>query len=207
MYSIPGRDLVLASGSVARRKMMEAAMIRFSVATSPVDEEELRAAGRKEGASGLEMATVLAETKAGRAGMGRPEALVIGSDQLLECDGRWLGKPEDTDQAAENLRFLSGKTHRLITVAVVFEAGKRIWHHAESPSVSVRGLTDAEIDDYLDDLGGLALATPGVYQIEDRGSWILSRLEGCAYSILGMPLLQLLAFLREHGLTREGPAA
>ena len=206
MYSIPGKDIVLASASPARREMMDSAMVRHTAEAAPVDEEELRLAGEGEGVSALDMATALAEAKAARVSMARPGALVIGADQLLECEGRWLGKPADRDAAAANLRFLAGKTHRLATACVVCEGGGRIWHHAESPSVAVRGLTDGEIGDYLDDLGDGALGTPGVYRMEDRGPRILARVEGCPYAVLGMPLLPLLALLREHGLQREARA-
>ena len=206
MYSIPGTDIILASASPARREMMDSAMVRHTAEPAPVDEEELRLAGEREGVSALDMATALAEAKAMRVSAARPGALVIGADQLLECEGRWLGKPADRDAAAANLRLLAGKTHRLVTACVVCRGGGRIWHHAESPSVAVRALTDAEIGDYLDDLGIDALGTPGVYRMEHRGPRILARVEGCPYAVLGMPLLQLLALLREHGLEREAPA-
>lgn len=206
MFSIPERDIILASRSPARRRMMESAMVRHRVETAPVDEEELRLAGEREGVSGLDMATALAEAKAHRVSSANPEALVVGSDQLLECGGRWYGKPENRDGAIETLRALSGKRHELTTVAVVCQGGKRVWHHAETPSVSIRKLGDPEISDYVDDLGDQALATPGCYQIEHLGPRIISRVDGCPYAILGMPLLQLLAFLREHGLKREGKA-
>ena len=207
MYSIPGRSLVLASRSPARRAMLDSAMVRYTVQTAPVDEEELRLAGGREGLSALDMATALAEAKAMRVSIDNPEALVIGADQLLECGGEWFGKPEDRGRAAENLRLLSGRTHRLVTAGVVFQGGARTWHHSESPSVSLRDLTGAEIDEYLGDLGDEALGTPGVYQIEGLGPLILARAEGCPYSILGLPLLQLMAALREHGLRREEGAA
>ena len=207
MYSIPDTEIILASRSPARREMLDSAMVRYTVEAAPVDEEELRMAGEKEGVPALDMATALAEAKAARVSQGRADAMVIGCDQLLECAGQWFGKPEGKEQAAENLRRLAGRTHRLVTACVVYRGGSRIWHHAESPSVSVRSLDDKEIADYIEDLGEDAIATPGVYQIERQGPQILAKIDGCPYAVLGMPLLQLLTLLREHGLSREGSPA
>lgn len=201
MLHLPGKEIILASGSSTRQQMLKDAGLDFRVETAPVDEESLREIGLAEGVSVLDMATTLAEAKAVRVSFNNPAALVIGSDQILECEGAWFGKPDSRAAAAATLRQLAGKTHRLVTAAVVFRDGQRIWHHAESPAISMRQLTDKDIDSYLATIADAMLATPGVYQIERYGAQILSRIDGCPYAVLGLPLLQLLALLREHGLT------
>ena len=206
MLSTPEGKIILASRSPARQSMMQSAGIRFATTTAPVDEEALREAGLAEGINGVDMATALAEAKALRVSMLEPGAFVIGSDQLLECEGVWYGKPASTIDATQTLLALSGKTHQLITAAVVFQGGRRIWHHCESPRVSIRNLDSDTIEQYLKVLGDDALATPGIYKIEDRGAQILSRVDGCPYAVMGMPLLHLMAFLRERGLVPEGEA-
>lgn len=206
MQSIPGKPLILASRSSARQDMLAKAGIRFTIETAPVDEDSLRDAGAAEGVSSVDMATALAEAKAVRVSLANPAALVIGSDQLLDCGGQWFGKPDSIEDAAESLRALSGKTHRLVTAAVLYQGGRRIWQQCEQPEVSIRPLDDAAISAYLTTIGAAALVTPGVYQIESYGAQILSRIDGCPYAVLGMPLLGLLASLREHGLTEEAAA-
>ena len=199
-YALPQHQLVLASMSMTRRQMLENAGLTFTPAAAPVDEEALRLAGQAEGIGTIDMATALAEAKAARASQKYPEAFVIGADQLLECDGVWYGKPESRAAAEQTLASLSGKTHQLVTAAVVMQGGRRIWQHCDRPAVSIRTLDTSDIGDYLDAIGTAAFETPGCYQIEGLGAQIISKIDGCPYAILGLPLLQLLAFLRQHGL-------
>ena len=199
-YALPQHQLVLASMSMTRRQMLENAGLTFTPAAAPVDEEALRLAGQAEGIGTIDMATALAEAKAARASQKYPEAFVIGADQLLECDGVWYGKPESRAAAEQTLASLSGKTHHLVTAAVIMQGGRRIWQHCDRPAVSIRTLDTSDIGDYLDAIGTAAFETPGCYQIEGLGAQIISKIDGCPYAILGLPLLQLLAFLRQHGL-------
>lgn len=206
IYRLPRHDLILASMSPTRQQMLKQAGLDHRPEAAPLDEEALRDAGKSEGISGVDMATALAEAKAARVSQRHPDAFVIGADQILACEGKWYGKPENIQTATTTLEALSGKTHHLITAAVILQGGRRLWQHCESPAVSIRALKDEEIRDYLDCIGGTALETPGCYQIEGPGAQIISRLDGCPYAILGLPLLQLLSFLREHGLTCEAGA-
>ena len=143
---------------------------------------------------------MLAEIKAQQIALSNTEAFVIASDQILEFQGIGFSKPKSLKKAKEQLRKLQGNTHVLHTSVVVFSGGKRIWHHLSSPTVTLRPLTDIEIDDYLEEIGNEALKTPGCYQIENQGCHIISSFNGSFYDILGIPLLPLLEFLRLHGL-------
>ena len=200
MLLIEGTPLILASSSKSRADLLLSAGLDFTIEPVAVDEESLRAAGLKEGVSTTDMASALAEAKASRVSMSHPGALVIGGDQILECEGKWLGKPKDQAQAKERLKFLSGRKHQLVTAGVVYKDSARIWHYCSRPEIEVSKLSDEAIDQYLDAIGDAAFETPGVYQIEKLGAQILSKIDGCPYAVLGLPLLELLGFLREHGL-------
>jgi len=199
-YALPRYELILASMSPTRKKMLTDAGLAFTAEAAPVDEEALRHAGEAEGISGIDMATALAEAKAARVSQRHPAAFVIGADQILECESRWFGKPGTLEAAKDTLSALAGKTHHLITAAVVLQGGRRLWQHCERPAVSIRNLDDQARDNYLSLIGSSAMDTPGCYQIEGPGAQILAGIDGCPYAVLGLPLLQLLAFLREHGL-------
>ena len=133
-----------------------------------------------------------------------PSGFVLGADQILLCDKQVLGKPRDHEMAAMQLRLLSGKTHKLVTAAVIYLDGERIWHHIETPALTMRPLSEEFIDDYLGAIGDAAFSSPGSYQIEGLGAHLFSSIEGCSYAVLGLPLLQVLAFLRGHGLAMRG---
>ena len=129
-----------------------------------------------------------------------PGTLLLAADQILEIDGEMLGKPADRAGAAAQLARLQGRAHRLLTAAVMFRDGERIWHHLAEAKLTMRSLDQGEIESYLDLLGDAALWSPGSYQIEALGMHLFSRIEGCHYGILGLPLLEITAFLRGHGL-------
>ncbi len=128
------------------------------------------------------------------------DALVIGADQILDCDSAWFDKPLDRMRAAADLRALSGKRHSLATVVCVVRDDLRLWHHRESARLTMRPLGDAFIEAYLDAIGEDSLASVGAYQLEGLGAQLFSRVEGDYFTILGLPLLPLLEFLRNHGV-------
>lgn len=192
---------VLASQSPTRRRMLEAAGVPVHAADRPgVDEDEVKAAFRADGAGPDDVAEALAEMKAHRVAGRYGGCLVMGADQMLEVDGAWLDKPETREQAAETLRTLSGKTHRLIACAVVVKDGGRIWHHIESAELSVRPLSEPFIQNYLDAVGDRAFDSVGAYQLEGLGAQLFSRVQGDYFTVLGLPLLALMDLLRNHGV-------
>ena len=195
--------LVLASQSRFRRTMMENAGLVFACDAAHIDEEEIKRAMQAEGASAADVALKLAESKARRVAPRHPGAIVVGSDQMLDCNGVWFDKPADRLHAAAHLRALSGKTHRLETAAVALRNGTRVWHHVEAARLTMRTLDDSFIEKYLAAVGDDACASVGAYQLEGLGAQLFARVEGDFFTILGLPLLPLLGFLRANGVVPE----
>ncbi|MBM3523027.1 MAG: septum formation protein Maf [Alphaproteobacteria bacterium] len=192
--------VVLASASRARRTMLENAGLAVAIDAAHVDEDEVKRAMRADGAPVDAVAEMLAELKAKRVSNRHPGALVIGADQMLECNGVAFDKPRDAAEAATRLRSLSGRTHRLVSAVVVARDGARLWHDVDAARLAMRPLSEPFIAEYLAALGEDALASVGSYQLEGLGAQLFTRVEGDFFTILGMPLLPLLGFLRAHGI-------
>ena len=192
--------VVLASASRVRLELLLRAGVSARAESARVDEGEVRASLRAEKAVVEDAAETLAELKARKVSRHALNALVIGADQILDCDGAWFDKPPDRPRAAADLRALSGKRHSLATAVCVVCNGVRLWHHRESARLTMRPLGDAFIEAYLDAIGEDALASVGPYQLEGLGAQLFSRVEGDYFTILGLPLLPLLEFLRNHGV-------
>jgi len=177
--------------------MLEAAGLSFTVEIPRVDEEAAKASLRAEGLKPREQADALAELKALSVSRKQP-GFVIGADQMLAIEGATLDKPKDAAEARDHLTRLRGKTHELITAAVVAREGAVIWRHIDTPKLKMRAFSDAFMDDYLSRAGEKVLHSVGAYQLEGLGAQLFDRVEGDYFSVLGLPLLPLLAFLREH---------
>ncbi len=188
----------LASGSRFRARMLAAAGVPFTVSVPGIDEAAVRESLGAEGASADDVAVALGELKAIAVSRRHPDALVIGSDQMLDCNGVWFEKPVDRDHASATLRALAGRDHRLVTSAVVARAGVRIWHTVQSVRMRMRPLSDAYIEAYLDAVGDEVQASVGAYQLEGLGAQLFTAVEGDYFTVLGLPLLPLLDFLRVH---------
>lgn len=179
--------------------MLTQAGLRFEAQPARIDEKAIRDSAAAEGATAEETAIILADMKARRIAMRAPDALVIGADQILVCEGAWFGKPATQAEARAQLRALRGRTHELVTAMVCYR-GRRIWHHVETPRLAIRHFSDAFLDEYLAAEGNAATETVGCYRLEGRGLQLMDRIEGDYFSILGLPLLPLLGFLRQHGV-------
>ena len=190
--------LVLASGSASRQRLLQAAAVPFEAAPAAVDEEEVKLAMKAEGADAFAVAEALAELKAQRVSPRFPGALVLGADQMLDCEGEWFDKPADMAGAANHLRKLSGRSHSLLTVLCLVRDGTRIWHHRDEARLTVRPLGEDFIRDYLEEVGEAALSSVGAYQLEGRGIQLFTEISGDFFGILGLPLLPLLEMLRVH---------
>ena len=192
--------LLLASRSKARRDMLAAAGVAFELADVALDEEEAKAGLLATGFEPRDLAEMLAEMKA-RAVTGPAGTLVLGADQVLERDdGRTLSKPRSRDEALDQLRSLSGRTHFLHSAAVVVEQGERAWGCTESVALSVRRLGESFLQDYLTHECEAIRWSVGGYRIEGRGAQLFDRIEGSHFAVLGLPLLPLLAYLRQRGM-------
>jgi len=193
-------SLILASASPTRARMLRSAGVPFRVDAASVDEAEAKRSLGAAGADGAEIAEALAELKARRVAGRHPGALVLGADQILECDGRRFDKPADRNAAVEQLRALSGRRHELVSAAVVMRDGTRLWHAVDRARLTMRPLGEAAIAAYLDAAGAAALGSVGAYRLEGLGAQLFARVEGDFFTILGLPLLPLLDFLRGHGV-------
>lgn len=191
--------IILASGSATRRAMLEGAGVAFVVDTAPVDESAVKDAMRAETDNPARVAEVLAELKATRVAARHPGAIVIGADQMLECERVWFDKPADRAAARAQLLALRDKTHRLVSSVVAVRDGQRLWHHTDSARLTMRRFSDAFLDQYLDRAGDAVLSSVGAYQLEGLGAQLFMAVDGDHFTILGLPLLALLDFLRENG--------
>ena len=195
--------LLLASKSEARRRMLEAAGVPFETVDAELDEEQAKAGLLATGFEPRDLAEMLADMKA-HSVTAPAGALVLGADQVLEQqDGSTLSKPRSRDEAAAQLRRLSGRTHYLHSGAVIVESGERVWGRTETAALSVRALSDEYIERYLDAEYERIRWSVGGYRIEGLGAQLFERIEGSHFAILGMPLLPLLGYLRERGLLKS----
>ena len=202
--TLPSGPLVLASASATRRELLERAGFDVICVPANIDEYAIRGAAAAEDILAGETAVILAEMKAQAVCQSHqlvPGQLVLAADQILEIEGDMLGKPASREEAVDQLTRLAGREHRLLTAAVMFMDGARIWHHLAKNSLHIRAMNETEINTYLDVIGEAALWSPGSYQIEGAGMHLFSRIEGCHYSILGLPLVEITGFLRAHGLS------
>ena len=192
--------VVLASASAARRTLLERAGLHFRVEAASVDEAAVKQSARVAGTSVADTALLLAGMKAERIAHREPDALVIGSYQLLVCGGRWFDKPADLAAAREQLRALRARTHELVTAVVCIRGSQRVWHHVARPRLTMRSFSETFLDAYLAAEGTALTATVGAYRLERLGVHLFDAVEGEHAAILGLPLLPLLDFLRQHGV-------
>jgi septum formation protein len=192
-------ELILASASPTRAWLLATAGVEVRVEPAAVDEEAVKQTFRAKGRAAVECALALAEAKACRVAGRHDRAFVIGADQILVCDGLWFDKPSDLGAARAQLKALRGRSHELATAVCVVQNGTRIWHTVKQPHLLMREFSDIFLDDYLTVEGTAVLGTVGAYRLEGRGVQLFERVEGDHFAILGLPLLELLEFLRECG--------
>jgi septum formation protein len=198
--------LILASTSSARRQLLADAGIVFDIEPSGLDEEEVKRSLAAERSTPQSVAETLAELKALRVSAKHPQALVIGADQTLACNGRLFDKPASIEAARKQLMFLRGQTHELFSSVVVARGGARIWHWNERARLTMRSFTEAFLDAYLARAGDTVTTSVGAYRLESYGAHLFNRVDGDYFTILGLPLLPLLTFLNGHGIGLERAA-
>ena len=192
--------LVLASGSETRAKMLRDAGLAFEIVPSTVDEDVLKAEYRAAGRSAAALAKALAEAKARDAAARMPGRLVIGADQVLSFEGETFDKPRDLDEARAQMRRLRGASHTLISAAVFMRDGVVLSKCEGSAVLTMRAFSDDFLERYLAEVGKAVLWSVGGYQIEGRGAQLFEQVAGDYFSILGLPLLAVLAVLRDEGV-------
>jgi septum formation protein len=192
--------IVLASGSASRRAMLEAAAVPFEVVRPQVDEDAAKEALKAEGIEARGLADALAELKAVAVSRRMPGRTVIGSDSVMAlADGRMLDKPETRERAAEQLRMMRGGMHRLVSGVVGSRDGVPVWRHVDVAKLHVRDFSDAFLESYLDAEWPAISGCVGCFRIEGPGVQLFAKLEGSQFTILGMPLMPLLGWLRDIG--------
>jgi septum formation protein len=191
--------IVLASASATRAALLERAGLYVQREAARIDESEIKRDFQRRRGEAAACAMALAEAKARDVAAGHPGALVIGADQLLACGSLWLDKPRDREDARSQLLELRGRTHELPTAACVVRDNAVMWRTIETPRLAMRDFTASFLDSYLDGIGREDLGAVGAYRIEGLGVQLFARIEGDYFSILGLPLLPLLDFLRAHG--------
>lgn len=196
-----GREkLVLASKSASRRRLLESAGLAFEVEPADIDERALESAFLAAGGESEALALALARAKALEVSARRPGAPCIGADQILTLEGRLLHKSETMESAARTLRALSGRTHRLTSAFAIARGGRILGEGQERADLTMRALDSRQIALYLACAGPAVLASVGVYQIEGLGVHLFDAIDGDHATILGLPMLKLLARLRGEGM-------
>ncbi|NWG70492.1 MAG: Maf-like protein [Parvularculaceae bacterium] len=190
------KRLILASSSAIRARILREAGVAFEARSPGVDENAIKK--RLIGSNPVDLAQTLADAKA--AAIAEPDAFVLGSDQILEFEGRAHDKPATRAEAADRLAMLGGKTHTLINAVSIARNGKIAFRHVERPSLRMRPLSHEEIERYLDKAGPGVLSSVGAYQVESLGAHLIERIDGDYFSVLGLSLFPVLGFLRAQGV-------
>lgn len=190
--------VILASGSRARNEMLENAGVEFKKIPADIDEDKLLKDLSANGASPSDIALELAKAKALHISPQNHDAYVIGSDQILECDGELLQKAKDIDAARKKLKILRGKTHNLISSVAIAKNNEIIWQDTDIAELTMHDFDDGFLEQYLESAKNDIMTCVGAYAFESHGAWLFKAINANYFTILGMPLSPLLAFLREE---------
>ncbi|MCG7493937.1 nucleoside triphosphate pyrophosphatase [Thalassobius sp. Cn5-15] len=193
------KNLILASGSAIRAQMLQNAGVQVRIIKPRVDEDMVKDSLLVEGAPPRDIADTLAEMKALKISEKEPDALVIGCDQVLDLGGRMLSKPETREEARAQLIEMRGERHMLLSAAVICEAGKPIWRHIGQVRLRMRDFSDDFLEGYLDRNWPDVSHSVGGYQLEAEGVRLFSRIDGDYFTVLGLPLMEMLNYLTLRG--------
>ncbi|MGI9316572.1 MAG: Maf family protein [bacterium] len=194
--------IILASTSQSRQTLLHNAGVQFDAIDAGVDEDAIKKAFLGDGNEQdiADVATILAQTKAVTVSEQQPDQLVIGADQTLLCDGKLYSKPESIEHARGQLLYMAGRTHVLETAVACATNGQIVWSYREGPSLKMRDFTPQFLGRYMAAVGADVTSTVGGYKLEGQGIQLFEKIEGNYFSILGLPLLPLLDFLRQQEL-------
>lgn len=192
--------LILASGSEIRLALLQNAGVQVDAVPARVDEAAVRDAMIADGATPRDIADALAEIKALKVGSKEPEAMVLGCDQVLDLDGRILSKPETPDAALSQLKDLRGKSHQLLSAAVLAETGRPVWRHVGVVRLQMRNASDTYLAQYVERNWHSIRHSVGAYKLEEEGVRLFTQIRGDYFTVLGLPLIELLSYLGQRGV-------
>ncbi|WP_292284613.1 Maf family protein [Marivita sp.] len=188
-------DLILASGSQIRADLLRNAGLRIDVRPARIDEESIRQALEAEEAASRDIADTLAEMKARKVSEKSPGTLVLGCDQVLSVNKAVLSKPKSPDEARDQLRLLRNTSHTLLSAAVLYEDAKPTWRHVGVVRLRMRDFSDAFLDSYIERNWDSVRHSVGAYKLEEEGARLFTQVQGDYFTVLGLPLLELLNHL------------
>jgi septum formation protein len=192
-------QIILASSSATRQRLLSAAGLSFTHAAARIDEEAIRASLEAEGAKPLDVADLLAEMKARKLAEKNFEALVLGCDQILDFKGKSFGKPASKAEAVAQLMQLRGQTHQLLSAVVAYHQGEPVWRHVGKARLTMHSFSEDWLAGYVGRNWDSIRHSAGGYLLEEEGVRLFSAVDGDYFTILGLPLLPLLGYLRARG--------
>ena len=195
--------LILASASKSRASILKQAGVNFQCIPSFCDEEKIKLKLKRRNTPTEIIAMKLAEAKASIVSSKYPDFYIVAADQILECNGIAYDKPENLEQARQHLLDFRGKPHFLYTGTVIYNASECVWHNSEQLEMQMRNYSDAFVDEYLSVLGTSVCESVGAYKLEGMGAQLFENVKGDYFSILGLPLLPLLRYLRQIGFIKK----
>ncbi len=195
--------IILASKSQIRSELLLKAGLKFTAIDANIDEKEVKSSYINKGYSARDLADILAAMKAKKLSCKYLDKLVIGCDQIMECNGQILSKANNPTDLADQLKFLRSKSHTLYSACVVYFANKAEWRFIGSATITMRNLSDGYISKYVDDNWDEVKHCVGGYKIENSGISFLSKINGDYFSILGLPIIQLLDYLVNRGVLKH----
>ena len=189
------KEIILASKSGVRKKILEENNIQFRVEPSSVDEDNIKESLLREGASPTIISKNLAELKANKISQKFTEEMVLGADSVIDLEGEIISKPNDREEALEILKKINGKTHQLISSVCISRGGSMIWNYTDKASLTMKNMTFLELENYLKKISDEALYAYNVYQIEGEGRNLFSKIEGDEDTIMGLPVKKIKEYL------------
>ncbi|CUH51466.1 Maf family protein [Shimia marina] len=191
--------LILASGSEIRAQLLSKSNVGYEIIKARVDEDMIRRSLQAEGASPRDVADALAEAKARKVSLKHPEALVLGCDQVLDFQGTIFSKPASVEDARNQLLLLRGNRHMLLSAAVIYQGGEPLWRHVGVVRLQMRQFSNDFLEDYLTRNFDSIRHSVGGYKLEEEGVRLFDKIEGDYFTVLGMPLLEILSYLTLRG--------